>query len=203
MRLRILCRLGLLRQLDKKKPPGGYLHPGQNKRQDEAYLGPGYDTGGRIPVPHHQIDDDGSSNDRKPVKYAGNRHQQQGDGIIAGSVIFEIFEISFDSAMFQAARTQMLIVQRKITQGAKEPAADGARHHGLFPGMVKTAGLFVQLNRCACLACRQRPRERRVNIRPYPAAASAAYNQGARVDSPASKRCIAIGAVKQKIFLYS
>jgi hypothetical protein len=154
-------------------------------------------------VPDHQIDDDGSGKDRKPVKYAGNRRQQKCDGIIAGSVILEIFEISLDSAMFQTGRTQVLIVQRQITQGAKKSAADGAGHHGFFSRMVKTAGLFVRLHCRACLACRQRSRQRRIRIRPYPAAASAAYDQRIRIDCPVSKRRIAIGAVKQKFVLCS
>jgi hypothetical protein len=60
-------------------------------------------------------------------------------------VIFQIFDTAIDLSFFKASRTQMLTVERDITQGAKEPAAGITWHYGFFPGMIKAPGLFVHL----------------------------------------------------------
>ena len=172
-----LSGLGSLRQLGKKQDPGRDLYSRQYKSQNKTNFGSGDNTGRRIPVSDGQIDDKRCRKDRKPIKYKRNRCKQQGNGIITGTVIFKILDFPIDLGFFKAGRTQMLTVERNITQGAKEPTAGATRHHRFFPGMIEAPGLFVHLHRGTGSAHGQGAFERRINIRPYPAVANTTGNQ--------------------------
>ena len=60
----------------------------------------------------------------------------------------------------------MVAVERYFTKTTDKTAAGRTGNHGFFPGMVKTSGLFIHLQRIAGSTGWKFPIEGRKNIRP-------------------------------------
>ena len=77
------------------------MQTSENKRQYETDLGTGSETGRRIPMPYGQVNSQGCGKNGDEVKQERNRSNHQGNAIITGSVIFQIFYFPFALPLFK------------------------------------------------------------------------------------------------------
>jgi hypothetical protein len=80
-------------------------------------------------------------------------------------MIFQTFNFAFGFSFFKTCRTQMLTVERNVTQVAHKPAAGRTGYHGFFAGVIKTPGLIIRLKGIAGSYCGELPVKGRKNIR--------------------------------------
>jgi hypothetical protein len=103
-------------QIGKHQDPSGYLKPRNQRGEYKPHFGPGDNAGRCFPKFNRQKNSQRCRQNGEPVYQHGHRRNQKGDGVIARSVIFQIFDFAFGFSFFETCGAQMVPIKLDIAQ---------------------------------------------------------------------------------------